>query len=93
MILSEVILTGEKENSKIVQSWNFLFLGKSFFSRSPKVFRTRDVSITLDHTRTQKPSFWWSQGSSSKLVVVLHTAPRLVTYENHISSLAQLRVS
>jgi alpha-tubulin suppressor-like RCC1 family protein len=70
---------------------------KSFvyiFSRSPKVFRTRDVSITLDHTtRGHDPSFWRSQGSSSKLVVVLHKAPSLVTFENHISSFAQLRVS
>ena len=40
-----------------------------------------------------KPSFWWSQGSSSKLVVVSHKAPSLITYENRISSLAQLRVS
>ena len=58
------------------------------------MFRTRDVSITLDHTtRGPNPSFWRSQGSSSKLVVVSHKAPSLVTFENHVSSLAQLRVS
>ena len=37
-----------------IRIWGILFsASKSFLSRSPKVFRARDVSITLDHTRTR----------------------------------------
>jgi len=41
-----------KKKPEFVQIRVFSFSRKSFLSRSPKVFRTRDVSITLDHTRT-----------------------------------------
>ena len=56
------------------------------------MFLKRDVAFTLDHTRAQ-PFLLAVTRLVIELVVALHTTSRLVTFENYISSLAQLRVS